>query len=706
MKHSHIALSIALAFSITGAQAAPKKPAAVDGARIIAADREPGNWMAHGRTYDEQRFSPLTAIDDKNVNKLGLTWSYKLDVDRGVEATPIVVDGVMYTTGAKSMVYALDARNGKLLWKFDPKVPGQKLTEGCCDVVNRGVAVWNGKVYVGAFDGRLIALDARNGKQIWSVDTVIDATRSYTSTGAPRVVKGKVIIGNGGAEYGVRGYITAYDTETGKQAWRFFTVPGDPSLPPENKAMEIAKPTWFGDQYWKQGGGGTVWDSMAYDPALDLLYVGTGNASWWHYGARSQGKGDNLFVSSIVAIRPDTGEYVWHYQTTPGDMWDYTATQHMILADMEIDGRKRKLLMQAPKNGFFYVLDRESGKLLSAEKFATVNWASHVDKKTGRPVVDAKASNWLEGPRLLMPSFLGAHNWQPMSFNPKTGLVYIPAQETAAMLEPMPNPQKAPNKSVVNLGLQVPNLPEDPKIVKDIAGSFKGKLLAWDPIKQKAAWSQDHVTIYNGGTLSTAGNLVFQGTADGRVVAYAADSGKKLWESPANTGVMAAPVTYSVDGEQYVSFMVGWGGTFPLLMGSLSLPAKVQPDARVLTYKLGGTAKLPPARLAAAKQPEPPALTASEDGLKQGRDMYNGLCGACHGLNAVSGGVLPDLRYMTSKTHSEFMAIVGNGARIHKGMPSFGNMVSPEVIELIHQYNIKRAHDLKKELTTAVAPAK
>ena len=469
--------------------------------------------------------------------------------------------------------------------------------------------------------------------------------------------------------------------------------------------MEIARPTWFGDQYWKQGGGGTVWDSMAYDPALDLLYVGTGNASWWHYGARSQGKGDNLFVSSIVAIRPDTGEYVWHYQTTPGDMWDYTATQHMILADMELDGRKRKLLMQAPKNGFFYVLDRETGELLSAEKFATVNWASHVDKKTGRPVLDQKASNWLGGPKLLMPSFLGAHNWQPMSFNPKTGLVYIPAQETAAMLEPMPNPQKAPNKSVVNLGLQVPNLPEDSKVVKDIAGSFKGKLLAWDPIKQKAAWSQDHVTIYNGGTLSTAGNLVFQGTADGRVVAYAADTGKKLWESPANTGVMAAPVTYSVDGEQYVSFAVGWGGTFPLLMGSLSLPAKVQPDARILTYKLGGNAKLPPPKLAPAKQPEPPALTASEDALKQGRDMYNGLCGACHGLNAVSGGVLPDLRYMTGKTHAEFMAIVGGGARIHKGMPSFSNMIPPEAIELIRQYNIKRAHDLKKELAAMAGAA-
>jgi len=690
-------LILPLAFGASAAGA----PAAVDAARIIAADREPGNWMSHGRTYDEQRHSPLKSINDRNVGELGLAWTARLDIDRGVEATPIVVDGVMYTTGAKSIVYAFDARSGTLLWKFDPEVPGIRLSEGCCDVVNRGVAVWQGKVYVGAYDGRLIALDARDGRKLWETDTVVDPARSYTITGAPRVVKGKVLIGNGGAEYGVRGYVSAYDADTGKLAWRFYTVPGDPAQEKDDRAMEIARKTWHGTEYWKQGGGGTVWDSMAYDPELDLLYIGTGNASWWNRQARSEGKGDNLFVSSIVALRPDSGEYVWHYQTTPGDMWDYTATQHIILAELPIDGKQRKVLMQAPKNGFFYVLDRTNGKLLSAEKFAPVNWATHVDLATGRPVVDEEAANYLKGPKVISPAFIGAHNWHPMSFNPATGLVYIPMQETAGMLSAPASPQRIAHKSVVNLGVDVPDLPEDPEVVKQIAASFKGKLLAWDPVRQQAAWTQDYRTIYNGGTLSTAGNLVFQGTADGRVTAYAADSGKLLWSSPANTGVMAGPVTYEVDGEQYVTFMAGWGGTFPLILGPLSLEAKVQPEARVLTYKLGGKAVLPPPAQLPQAVPQPPAVTASAEDIAAGRTLYNGFCGSCHGLNAISGGVLPDLRYLDARKHAQFKDIVLMGARAAKGMPPFAGTVSETDAERIHQYLIKRAHDLRQETARA-----
>lgn len=690
-------LILPLAFGASAAGA----PAAVDAARIIAADREPGNWMSHGRTYDEQRHSPLKSINDRNVGELGLAWTARLDIDRGVEATPIVVDGVMYTTGAKSIVYAFDARSGTLLWKFDPEVPGIRLSEGCCDVVNRGVAVWQGKVYVGAYDGRLIALDARDGRKLWETDTVVDPARSYTITGAPRVVKGKVLIGNGGAEYGVRGYVSAYDADTGKLAWRFYTVPGDPAQEKDDRAMEIARKTWHGTEYWKQGGGGTVWDSMAYDAELDLLYIGTGNASWWNRQARSEGKGDNLFVSSIVALRPDSGEYVWHYQTTPGDMWDYTATQHIILAELPIDGKQRKVLMQAPKNGFFYVLDRTNGKLLSAEKFAPVNWATHVDLATGRPVVDEEAANYLKGPKVISPAFIGAHNWHPMSFNPATGLVYIPMQETAGMLSAPANPQRIAHKSVVNLGVDVPDLPEDPEVVKQIAASFKGKLLAWDPVRQQAAWTQDYRTIYNGGTLSTAGNLVFQGTADGRVTAYAADSGKLLWSSPANTGVMAGPVTYEVDGEQYVTFMAGWGGTFPLILGPLSLEAKVQPEARVLTYKLGGKAVLPPPAQLPQAVPQPPAVTASAEDIAAGRTLYNGFCGSCHGLNAISGGVLPDLRYLDARKHAQFKDIVLMGARAAKGMPPFAGTVSDADAERIHQYLIKRAHDLRQETARA-----
>lgn len=702
MKQTLTAIGIAVALA-QGAHAAPQHPAAVNGERIIAADKEPGNWMSHGRTYDEQRYSPLTRINDNNVDKLGLAWTYKLNVDRGVEATPIVVDGVMYTTGAESIVYALDARNGKLLWRYDPKVPGENLGQGCCDVVNRGVAVWNGKVYVGSFDGRLIALDARNGKPVWTTDTVIDRKKSYTITGAPRIIKGKVVIGNGGSEFGVRGYVTAYDSETGKQAWRFFIVPGDPDAPPEDKAMEMAQKTWHGRGWLKWGGGGTAYDSMAYDPELNQLYIGTGNGSPWNYSFRSDGKGDNLFLSSIVALNPDTGEYIWHYQTTPADRWDYTATQHIMLAEMPIDGKPRKVLMQAPKNGFFYVIDRTNGKLISAKNFVPINWATHVDMATGRPVVTPE-SDYLSGPKLLMPSFLGGHNWQPMSYNPKTGYVYLPAQESVAGLEAQKAPMSMPHKSVVNLGVEVPDLPEDTKIEAEIRSAWKGRLIAWDPVKQAPAWTQEYVAPWNGGTLSTAGNLVFQGTADGHAVAYAADSGKKLWQTGVNSGAMAGPVTYEVNGEQYVTFMVGWGGAFPLVTGPLSLSANVQPEARVVTYKLGATGKLPPPKKAPSALPPLQKLTASAEQIKGARTMFNGFCGSCHGLNAVSGGVIPDLRYLTPRRYEQFNAVL-SGAKLNRGMPNFSGVLKAEDMEFIRQYIIKRSHDLKAQLAQ-VADAK
>jgi quinohemoprotein ethanol dehydrogenase len=358
---------------------------------MASADKESGNWLMHGRNYGEERYSPLTAINDGNVGKLGLAWNYKYPLDRVVEATPIVMDGVLYTTGAYSMVFALDAKSGELLWQYDPKVWRGIQGRGCCDAANRGVAVWQGVVYLGVYDGRLEALDAKTGKLLWSVNTLIDADRNYTISGAPRVVKGKVIIGNGGAEFGVRGYITAYDAKTGEQVWRFFTVPGDPAKGDESKTVTMIRKTWFGDQYWLQGGGGTVWDSMAYDPKLDLLYIGVGNASYWNYKLRSEARGDNLFVSSIVALRPDSGEYVWHYQTTPGDAWDFTATQHIIVTTLAIDGKPRRVVMQAPKNGFFYVLDAATGQFISAEKYGVVTWAKGIDPKTGRPIVDTEA---------------------------------------------------------------------------------------------------------------------------------------------------------------------------------------------------------------------------------------------------------------------------------------------------------------------------
>ena len=694
------AATLGLASSLVwavGAQAA-STPASVDAKRLRSAAQEPANWMTHGGTYQEQRFSRLDQIDQDNVDELGLAWSYRLDIDRGVEATPIVVDGVMYTTSAFSIVYAFDAASGKLLWKYDPKVAKTAARDGCCGPVNRGVAVWNGKVFVGAFDGRLIALDAETGDEVWRVNTLIDDERSQTITGAPRVVKGRVIIGNGGAEMGVRGYITAYDADTGEQAWRFFTVPGDPSKPAESKAMEMARKTWFGDQYWKQGGGGTVWDSMAYDPELDLLYIGVGNASLWNHQARSQGKGDNLFVASIVAIRPDTGDYVWHYQQTPGDQWDFTATQTITLADLEIDGKTRQVLMQAPKNGFYYVIDRTNGELISAEKYVPVNWAKRIDMKTGRPVVHMEKADWTKGPRLLMPGPLGGHNWMPMSFSPETGLVYIPAQVAPALLEP-DNEATWQGRGTLQLGTQPVALPEDPKARAEVVDMYRGKLLAWDPIAQSEVWSQDYPTIWNGGTLATAGGLVFQGTANGEVRAYAADDGELLWRAPANTGVMAGPVTYAVDGEQYVTFMVGWGGIFPTGFGGLAKNTQVEPRARVLTYKLGGQATLPdePKRKLEIADDIPP-LKADPETVAQGRDLFNTHCGACHGFSAYSGGVVPNLRNMDAQTHDDFLRIVAGGTLIGQGMPSFADRLSQSQIRAIHQYLIKRQHDLAKEM--------
>ena len=492
---------------------------------IIESKNDSQEWLSHGRTYDEQRFSELNQITSENIDRLGIQWFADLDSNRGHEATPIVSDGVMFTTGAWSVVYAHNALSGKLLWKYDPRVPKEKAYFVCCDVVNRGVAIWEGKIFFGTLDGRLIALDAKTGSLLWEKMTV-DDSKPYSITGAPRIIKDKVIIGNGGADFGVRGYVSAYDTNSGEMAWRFFTVPGNPDDGFENSAMEMASETWKGAKWWEFGGGGTVWDSMAYDPDLDLLYIGTGNASPWNYKIRSPGGGDNLFVSSIVALKPETGEYVWHYQTTPGDNWDYTATQHIILADLTIKGESRKVLMQAPKNGFFYVIDRTNGELLSAEKYVQATWATHIDLETGRPV-KTELGNYDEAEKLIFPGALGGHNWMPMSYNPKTGLVYIPAQELYMPMkrdEEYEYDEKGWN-TAGDLTVMAP--PKNLLQLMLLARSIRGRLSAWDPVQQKEVWNQYLTLPWNGGTLSTDGNLVFQGTSDGELVAYDARTGEK-----------------------------------------------------------------------------------------------------------------------------------------------------------------------------------
>jgi quinohemoprotein ethanol dehydrogenase len=649
----------------------------VDAARIGAAASDADNWLTTGRTYYEERFSPLTQINDANVGKLGLAWIHDFGSTIGLEATPLVADGVLYTSGVWNILHAIDAKTGKALWSYDPQVPRYWMRYMCCGPANRGPALWKGKIFEGTIDGRLIAVDAKTGKLLWSTQTT-DTSKPYSITGAPRVIKGKVIIGNGGAEFGTRGYVSAYDAETGKQVWRFYIVPGDPSKGFESKTLEMAAKTWSG-QWWTIGAGGNAWDGFAHDPELDLLYIGTGNGSPWSRDLRSPGGGDNLFLSSIVAVRPDTGEYVWHYQEVPGENWDYTAVQPISLADLTIDGKPRKVLLHAPKNGFFYVIDRTNGKLISANNFVPVNWATHIDLATGRPV-ENKALLYDDKQQVtIYPAHFGAHNWQPMSYSPITKLVYLPAQETSYGYSRVTKLKPVEMNWNSGLGFNA-------KPPADTPPPNKGYLLAWNPVTQKAAWRVDHAGVWNGGTLTTAGNLVVQGAGDGRFVVYSADAGKKLWEMPIQTGAVAGPISYSVDGEQYIAVNAGWAGSIAIIGG---MAPTHRATSRVLAFKLGGTAKLPPVP---DRGPlTPPPQTASPETIAKGEALYRGTCRLCHGLNGESGGMTPDLRYMSAETHKAFNDIVLYGARAKDGMAPFADMLKPEDSDAIHAYLIDRA---------------
>jgi quinohemoprotein ethanol dehydrogenase len=679
------AVALCLMCTAALASAKDKAPAAVDTKRIANANKEPQNWMSYGRTYDEQRYSPLAKIDEKNVAQLGLAWYYDQNTLRMIEGTPIVVDGVMYATSAWSIAFALDAKTGKELWRYDPKVPPEWNRYACCDVVNRGVAVYEGKVLLATIDGRLIALDAKDGKPIWETLTVDNKNWPYSITGAPRAFNGKVVIGNGGAELGVRGYVSAYDVNTGKLAWRFWTVPGNPADGFENKTVEMAAKTWHGE-WWKQGGGGTAWDSIVYDPDFNRVYIGTGNGSPWPLKLRSEGKGDNLFLASIVAVDADTGEYQWHYQLVPGENWDFTATMPMMLADLKIGGKKRKVIMQAPKNGFFYVIDRTDGKIVSAEKFVPNNWASHIDLATGRPVLLPNA-NYDDEPRMLSPNNVGAHNWYPMSYSPKTGLVYFPVLQNYTSFEITPNYK--PEKFKMSWGAAAPPSQKNAKIRAEIASKTPdGWLTAWDPVKQKEAWRVPYGGGNNGGTLATAGNLVVEGTRNQTLAIYRATDGHKLWEAPVQTIPIAGPITYSVDGEQYIAVNAGAAAGF----GALRQKATDRSGARVLAFKLGGNVQLPPIPPPTPVSP-PPRPTATEDVLKVGQYAYTTACAQCHGRDAISINAIPDLRHMNPQTRAEFNDIVLKGSRASKGMVSFADQVSPAQAEAIYQYLVARAWD-------------
>jgi quinohemoprotein ethanol dehydrogenase len=698
--------------------------AQIDRARLIAAEREPGQWLSGGGGWQAMHYSALPDLTPDNAGKLGFAWAFDTGTKRGLEATPVVVDGVMYTSGVAGRVYALDAATGALQWRFEPEVDLQVVRGSCCDQVNRGVAVWHGKVYVGALDGWLYALDAATGKVLWKADTFVDRKRAYSSTGAPQVAGDVVVIGNGGAEFDARGYFSAYDVDSGALRWRFYTVPGDPAKPREHPDLAIAAPTWDPHSAWQYGLGGTVWDGMAYDPGLDLLYVGVGNTVPYPQWVRSPSGGDNLFTDSLLAINPKTGRLVWYYQETPGDQWDIGGNAPMILVDREIDGRMRKLLLHAPKNGLFYVIDRTDGKLISATPFAQVNWLKGIDPVTGRATVDRDTVDYRNGPKLMFPSVIGAHSWQPMAYSPKTGLVYLPTLEAGNIIyDATPAGGYRPSLFNANVGFAfMPGIEANkrnllPAVQRAIESGILKKgnldlrmrayLQAWDPVARKAVWTTpDLPPSDRSGVLTTAGGLVFQGNPAGELRMLDADSGKLLASIQTGSSIMAAPMSYKVNGVTYVAVMAGWGGGGWAASAPDSAAYKYGNEGRIIAFRLdGGPVPLRPLLPPPDPLPQPPEQHASAAQIARGAALFAANCGICHPNIPRSGSA--DLRAMSPGSHAAFDEIVLDGLKVQTGMPRWGDVLTKADAAALHAYIIDVAQKAwTAQQAHAAAPAR
>lgn len=685
---------------------------AVCGCDAIA---QSGEWPSPGGDGSQAYFSPLSQINVKNAMQLGFAWDYALHTSRGLEATPIVIDGTMYTSGNGGRVYALDAATGRELWTYDPAVDAQWARNTCCDAVNRGVAYWRGHVYVASLDGYLHALDAATGRLLWKRDALPGRAAKdfhYFITGAPLIAGDVVVIGNGGADFhGARGSLSAYAADSGKPRWRFFTVPRDPALGQQEQAhLKTAAATWPKHYDWSMGGGGSVWDGLSYDTKLDLIYFGTANPSPYAL-AVDRPQNDQLYTASLLAVHAHSGALAWHYQEVPGDGWDYDATQKTILTTLEVAGRPRDVLLQAAKNGFTYVLDRASGELLSAKPYAAVNWSRGIDLKSGRPVRNP-AADYNRQPKLILPAMTGAHNWQPMSYSSASKLLYVPVIDASMVyVETTRRPAGLIEGNFTVAGV----FPEgyDPADLASLFGELpaldalekqtpqahrsRGVLRAIEPLTGRIVW--EHAgSLWDGGVLSTAGNLVIQGDSIGHLSLYAADTGKRLQDIDVGTSIMAAPMTYRIGTEQYIAVMAGYGG------GLLALPfpdgsaAQLRGNAgRIVAFKLGGGVTPLPSPLPDPAAPFPPPRVTVALTVASGEVLYNRFCSRCHVFGV---GVLPDLRRMSPITHQIFSDIVLKGAYQGKGMARWDDVLSPADAESIHAYLIDQAWALKQASLT------
>jgi quinohemoprotein ethanol dehydrogenase len=690
------------------ASAAQTPAAQVDLARLQGIDKEPGAWLTTGRDTGKTHYSPLDQINRQTAARLGFAWDLKTGTARGMEATPIVVDGVMYTSGVAGRVYALDAATGHLLWQFEPPLKLKNARGSCCDLVNRGVAVWKGTIYVGSFEGVLYALNAKDGTVRWQVDTFVDHERAYSITGEPQIAGKVVVIGNGGAEFDSRGYVSAYDLETGRLVWRFYTVPGDPNKPNENKALEMAAKTWDPSRDISRGGGGNAWDAFAYDPKTNLVYFGTGNGAPWNNTYRSPSGGDNLFIASIVALNADTGEYAWHYQETPGDRWDFDATPHIMLATLKLNGADRDVLMQASKNGFFYVLDRTTGELLAADKFVDANWATHVDLKTGRPAENPDTDYTKGKPVIVFPSGVGGHNFDPMSLSARTGLVYIPTAHSGMALLAMPEAPHLRERSSTFLQIafatQLLAPPETlpPALRPVVAPGYLKKvpslqmhasLKAWDPVAHKVVWEHQYpLFMDHGGVLSTAGGVVLEGSIDGKLRVFNDETGAVIKEIDTGSPLIAAPMTYTVNGVQYVAILAGSGGGGWNIWAPGNVAAERGNDNRILAFRLdGGATPTPPALGPIGPIPEPPAQPGTPADIAAGAKLFRN-CSGCHSNSGRSAA--PDLRRSGFiRDAGAFESVVRGGLLEKRGMPSWDDLLTADEVQQIRAHLVSIARD-------------